>query len=142
MSTWREKSTINPKCFQTFFLDSNWLVGRIHTCKYTHANTRKHIYEHSCSSMSVFQYSSSFSSFSSIFFLDFKWDRLMFWCKHENTRKHVSEHSWSSGWVILSILAHLAHLAQFYISLIFSAIDSYNSSWFNLINKKNCSDWR
>jgi len=115
----------------------------VYICLFEHANTRKHVYEHSCSSVRVFfEYSSSFSSFSSVFFSDFRWDRLMFWYKHANTRKHVSEHSWSSGWVILSILAHLAHLAQSYFSLIFSAINTYNCSWFDLTNKKNFSDWR
>ena len=54
----------------------------------------------------------------------------MFWCKHAITKKHVSEYSWSSGKMILSILAHLAHLAQFYFSLIFSAINT--CSWFDL----------
>jgi len=40
----------------------------------------------------------------------------MFWFRHTNTRKHVSEQSWLSGWIILIILAHLAHLAQSYFS--------------------------
>ena len=61
------------------------------------------------------------------------------WCEHANTIKHVSERSWLSGWVIL---AHLAHLAQSYLSLIFSAINTYYCSWFHLTNKKICSDWR
>ena len=34
--------------------------------------------------------------------------------EHENIKKHVSEHSCSSVRVFFSILAHLAHLAQFY----------------------------
>ena len=54
----------------------------------------------------------------------------------------VGEHNWSSGWVILSVLAHQAHLAQSYSSLIFSAFNTYNCSWFHLKNKKNFSDWR
>ena len=66
----------------------------------------------------------------------------MFWFKHANTRKHISEKSWLSGWIILNTLAHLAHLAQFYFSLIFSAINTYNCFWFDLTNKKNFSDWR
>ena len=37
----------------------------------------------------------------------------------------------------MNILAHLAHLAQFYFSLIFSAINTYNCFWFDLTNKKN-----
>ena len=57
-------------------------------------------------------------------------------------QEHVSEHDWSSEWVILSILAHRAHLAQSYFSLIFSAFNAYNCSWFDLTNKKNCNDWR
>ena len=40
-------------------------------------------------------------------------------------------------WLNLNILAHLAHLAQSYFSLIFSAINTYNCFWFDLINKKN-----
>ena len=69
-------------------------------------------------------------------------NKLMFWFKHANTRKHVSEQSWLSGWIILIILAHLAHLAQSYFSLIFSAINTYNCFWFHLINEKNFSHWR
>ena len=60
----------------------------------------------------------------------------MFWFKHANTRKHISEKSWLSGWIILNTLAHLAHLAQFYFSLIFSAINTYNCFWFDLTEKK------
>ena len=66
----------------------------------------------------------------------------MFWFKHANTRKHISEKSWLSGWTILNTLAHLAHLAQFYFSLIFSAINAYNYFWFVLTNKKKFIDWR
>ena len=66
----------------------------------------------------------------------------MFWFKHANTRKHISEKSWLSGWTILNTLAHLAHLAQFYFSLIFSAINTYNCFWFDLTErKKNFGDW-
>jgi len=66
----------------------------------------------------------------------------MFWFKHANTRKHLSKHSWLRSRVILNILAHLAHLAQSYFSLIFSATNTYNCSQFDLTNKKSCSDWR
>ena len=40
----------------------------------------------------------------------------VYWClfEHANTRKHVYEHSCSSVRVFLSILAHLAHSAQFF----------------------------
>ena len=85
----------------------------------------------------VFQYYSSICSCSSVFFSDFKWDRLMFWCKHANTRKHVSEHSWSSGWVILSIFAHVAHLAQSYFSLIFTSINTSTVCFFWNDTKEN-----
>ena len=51
---------------------------------------------------------------------------ILFIFEHVNTRKHASEHSRLSGWVILNILAHLAHLAQSYFSLIFSATTIYN----------------
>ena len=131
---------------------------------FEHANIRKHVYKHICSSVrvflsilthlahlalykkvcqwaylliceGVFNYSSSLSSFSSVFFLIF--NGMNIWYKYANTRKHVSEHSWSSGWMILSILAHLDHLAQSYFSLIFSEINTYNGSWLDLTNKKN-----
>ena len=59
----------------------------------------------------------------------------MFWWEHVDTRKHFSEHSWLSG-LILSILAHQAHLAQSHFSLIFRAINTYNRSWFDLIEKR------
>ena len=36
--------------------------------------------------------------------------------KQADTKKHVSEHKCFSVWVFLSILAHLAHLAQFFFS--------------------------
>ena len=52
------------------------------------------------------------------------------------TRKHVSEHGWLFVWMILSILAHLAHLAQSYFSLIFSTINTYNCSKLILVDKK------
>ena len=65
----------------------------------------------------------------------------MFWYEHANIRKHVNEHSWSSVRVILSILAHLAHLAQSYFSLIFSAINTFNCFWFNLTNGEICNEW-
>ena len=41
-------------------------------------------------------------------------------------------------WVILSILAHLAHLAQSFFSLILSSINTYSCSWFNPTNR---SQW-
>ena len=42
--------------------------------------------------------------------------------------------------MILSVLAQRAHLS--YITLIFSAFDTYNCSRLNLTNKRLCSDWR
>ena len=66
----------------------------------------------------------------------------MFWFKHANTRKHINEHSWLFGSVMLNILAHLTHLAQSYFFLIFSAINTYNCFWFDLTNRKICSDWK
>ena len=66
----------------------------------------------------------------------------MFWCEHANKRMHVNEHSRLSGWVISNILAHLAHLAQFYFSQIFITINTYNCFWFHLTNEKIRSDWR
>ena len=102
------------------------------------ANTRKRVSEHSCSSVRMFfQYSSSLSSFSSVFFLILNGiDKCFDTCLSMQIEEHVSEHNWSSGWVILSIWAHRAHLAQSYFSLIFSAFNTYNCSWFNLTNKK------
>ena len=52
--------------------------------------------------------------------------------KQTNIIKNVSKHSWSSVWVILSILALLAHLALSYSSLILNAFNTYSCSWFNL----------
>ena len=60
----------------------------------------------------------------------------MFWCKPANKKKHVSEHSWLSGWVIFSILAHSAHLIQSDLSLVFSAINKYDCSWFDPLNEQ------
>ena len=89
----------------------------------------------------IFEHSSSFSSFSSIFFLYFKCDKWINILIHVQAsrykKKHVSEHSYLSGWVILSVLAYLAHLAKSYFSLIFSAIYTYNCAWFDLTNKKH-----
>ena len=42
--------------------------------------------------------------------------------KKADTKKHISEHNCSSVRVFLSILAHLAHLAQFFF-LIFNGIN-------------------
>ena len=57
----------------------------------------------------------------------------MFWCEHANTRKHVIEHRWLSGWAILSILAHSAHLACFF-SLILNRIKKM--FWFKHTNTR------
>ena len=88
----------------------------------------------------AFECSSSFSSFSSIFYfisilngINICFDT----CLTMQIQEHVSELNWSSRWVILSILAHPAHLAPSYFSLIFSAFNTYNCSWFNLTNEKN-----
>ena len=42
--------------------------------------------------------------------------------KQADTEKHISEHNCSFVRVFLSILAHLAHLAQFFF-MIFNAIN-------------------
>ena len=98
------------------------------------ANTRKHVSEHSCSSVRVFlSILAHLAHLAQSFFLISNGiNKKMFWCEHANTRKHTSEHSWLSIWVILSVLAHLAHLAQLYFSLIFSGFNTYNCF---------CSDW-
>ena len=51
-------------------------------------------------------------------------------------QKDVSEHSWLSGWVIFIISAHSAHLAQSHLSLVFSAINKYNCSYFDPTNEQ------
>ena len=43
--------------------------------------------------------------------------------KKADTKKHISEHNCSSVRVFLSILAHLAHLAQAFFFLIFNGIN-------------------
>ena len=65
----------------------------------------------------------------------------MFWCEHTNTKKHISEHNWMPGWVILSVLAHLAHKAVLFFS------DFQCNQYIQLLliwskKWKNCSDWR
>ena len=57
-------------------------------------------------------------------------------------QEHFSEHNWSSRWVILIILAHLAHLPQSYFSLIIIGFNTHNCSLFYLTNSQYCSDWR
>ena len=42
----------------------------------------------------------------------------LYMSEHANTKKHVSEHSCSSVRVFLSILAHLAHLAQTFVVIL------------------------
>ena len=54
--------------------------------------------------------------------------------KQANTRKHVSEHSWSSVRVIFSILAHLAHFAQSYFSLIISNWEKNRKTFFDFLS--------
>ena len=109
-----------------------------------HENTKKHVSEHSCSSVRVFfSILAHLAHLAQSFFLILNGINKCFdTCLSMQIQEHVSEHNWSSGWVILSILAHRAHLAQSYFSLIFSAFNTYNCSWFNLTNKKVCSDWR
>ena len=105
----------------------------VYLCLLEHANTKKHVYEHSCSSVRAFLSILAHSAHLTCFFsLILNRIKKMFWFKHTNTRKHVSEQSWLSGWIILIILAHLAHLAQSYFSLIFSAVNTYNCFWFDL----------
>ena len=106
-------------------------------CLLEHANTKKDVYEHSCSSVRAFLSILAHSAHLACFFsLILNRIKKMFWFKHTNTRKHVSEQSWLSGWIILNISAHLAHLAQSYYSLIFSTTNANNCFWFDLTNKK------
>ena len=110
----------------------------MYLCLLEHANTKKDVYEHSCSSVRAFLSILAHSAHLACFFsLILNRIKKMFWFKHTNTRKHVSEQSWLSGWIILNISAHLAHLAQSYYSLIFSTTNANNCFWFDLTNKKN-----
>ena len=52
-----------------------------------------------------------------------------------------SKYSWLFGWMILSILAHLAHLAQSFFSD-FQRNQYINCPWFDLTNQKIYSDWK
>ena len=108
------------------------------------ANKRKHVSEHSCSSVRVFFSILAHSAhLAQSFFLILNGINKCFdTCLSMQIQEHVSEHDWSSEWVILSILAHRAHLAQSYFSLIFSAFNAYNCFWDFQTNKKICSDWR
>jgi len=89
---------------------------------FEHANTRKHVYEHSCSSVRVFlSILAHLAHLAQFFFLILNImnkEMIGFIFKHANTRKHVSEHSCSSVRVFLSILAHLAHLAQSFVLIL------------------------
>ena len=106
-----------------------------------HANTRKHVSEHSCSSVRVFfSILAHLAHLAQSFFLNLNVINKCFDTRlNMQIQEHVREHNWSSRWVILSILAHRAHLAHSYFSLIFSAFNTYNCSWFNLTNKNNCN---
>jgi len=129
--------------FFDFFL---FCVGSIKECIYVYLSMqiqKKDVYEHSCSSVRAFLSILAHSAHLACFFsLILNRIKKMFWFKHTNTRKHVSEQSWLSGWIILNISAHLAHLAQSYYSLIFSTTNANNCFWFDLTNKKKISDWR
>ena len=81
----------------------------MHWCLFEHPNTRKHAYEHSCSSVRVIlSILAHLAHLAQFFFLILNGiNRYMFWyvSEHANTRKHLSEHCCSSVGVFLSILA-------------------------------------
>ena len=91
-------------------------------CLFGHANTRKHVYEHSCLSVRVFlSILAHLAHLAQSFFLILNGiNRYMFWyvSEHANTRKHLSEHCCSSVGVFISILAHLTHLAQSFVLIL------------------------
>ena len=109
----------------------NRINKRVYLCLLEHANTRKHVYEHSCSTVRVFlSILAHLAHFAQSFFLiSNAINELIFWYifKQADTKKHVtdvSEHKCSSVRVFLSILAHLAHLTQFFF-LIFKRINKW-----------------
>ena len=109
-----------------------------------HANTKKHVSEHSWLSaqiiLSILAHLACLTQF--VFLILNGMNECFNTCLGMQIQEHVRELNWSSGWVILSILAHWAHLDPSYFFPIFSAFNSYNYSWFNLTNKEICSDWR
>ena len=99
-------------------------------------------YEKTCIAAHQWGYYSSLSSFSllrsiPLFLILRRINKGVYWSlfEHADTSKHVFEQHCSSMRVFLSILAHIAHLAQSYFSRIFSAINTFKCSWFNLGNK-------
>ena len=78
---------------------------------FEHANTRKYVYEHSCSYVRVFL--SILANLAQFFFLIVDAINEYIFChmfKQMDTRKYVNEQSCLSVRVFLSLLAHLAHL--------------------------------
>ena len=83
---------------------------------FEHANKRKHVYEHNCSSVRVFLNILAYLAYLAHHFFMI-WNAMskrMIWLisDHANGKKHVNERSCSSVSVRLSILAHLAQLTQ------------------------------
>ena len=115
---------------------------RVYLCLFEHANTRKHVHEHSGSSVRVFL--SILAHLAQSFFTDFKRNDLKKWIYSFLSMQIQESMSVSIAghlvWVNLSIFAYLAHLAQSYFSLIVSAIKTYNCSGLIQTNKNNCND--
>ena len=114
-----------------FFLISNAINKWIFWYMFKQADTKKHVSEHNCSSVRVFlSILAHLTHFAQSFFLiSNAINELIFWYifKQADTKKHVtdvSEHKCSSVRVFLSILAHLAHLTQFFF-LIFKRINKW-----------------
>ena len=104
-----EKSKLN---FFRLIMILSRISKRVYLCLFEYANTRKHVYEHSCSSMRVcWSILAHLAHLAQFFFLDFKcnkWINILYTFEQAATREHVSEQT--------SILAHLAHLAYFLVA--------------------------
>ena len=69
--SWSESMTYSRETWSSFLF---MILNRIITM-FEHANTRKHVFKHSCSSVQVFLSILAYSAHLAVFFSDFIWDR-------------------------------------------------------------------
>ena len=93
---------------------------RVYLCLFEHANTRKHVYEHSCSTVRVFlSILAHLAHFAQSFFLiSNAINELIFWymSKQADTKKHVSEHKCSSVRVFFKYFSSLSSFSSVFFS--------------------------
>ena len=70
---------------------------KVYLYLFEHANTRKHVYEHSCSSVKVFFcILAHLAHLAHLAFKSINKEMILIISGHANTRKHVLKHSLSS----------------------------------------------